>query len=357
MGANASSQTQRFEQTLSTKLTNSQFSSATCIGIQNNTITVGGDLNMSNCTIANSTDCWTVTSNDMDALMDTFQSTLNEMALEQENKGINLGQVNINEQNNDTIATTLQDMRNTCSTVSETWQSQNNAINVMRNANFDNCVIRNQMQGHAEASCVMKAVVTALQEGETSMTASQKNIGLSLLELAIIFLFIIGSPLIAGFMTSRMFGKELVPYVMIGLIVGVVFSVKVYKHVHISWPNFPDPTKLDINLQFGKLIQCALLGALAGAAIKLVFFRGEASQNPKEVRDGVPHWPTQTVGQGIQGEPFFDRLWVPPRRENFHRGFRQAYDRRVRYDPPLSRRSFGQGWMQANSTRNDFADM
>lgn len=283
MGANVSSQTQRFEQTLSNKMTNSQFTKASCVLSQDNSITVkaGAKYTRRNCTIENKTQCWTISSNNMDALMDTIQSTLSEMAADQKNKGLNLGQVNVSAQDNTTITTMLQDMRNTCSTVSETWQSQNNSMTIEGEALDENCTFRNLMQGHAEASCVMKALSKMLQEGETNSTASQSNIGLSLLELLILLALVFGWPLISKFMVARMFGKEFVPYVVTGLIVGMVLSVFVFKHIYISWPGFPNPTNLDVNMQFGYFILCGLLGILAGAAIKLVFVRGGARGGAK----------------------------------------------------------------------------
>jgi hypothetical protein len=287
MGANVSSQSQRFEQTLSNKMTNSQFTKASCVLSQDNSITVkaGGKFTRRNCNIENKTQCWTISNSNMDALMDTIQSTLSEMAADQKNKGLNLGQVNVSAQDNTTITTMLQDMRNTCSTVSETWQSQNNSMTIEGDYLDENCTNRNLMQGHSEASCVMKAVTKMLQEGDTSSTASQSNIGLSLLELLILLALVFGWPLISKFMVARMFGKEFVPYVVTGLIVGMVLSVFVFKHISISWPGFPDPTNLNVNMQFGYFILCGLLGILAGAVIKLVFVRGgakmRASKNPR----------------------------------------------------------------------------
>lgn len=183
MGANVSQQSHRFEQNLYTNMTNSNFSSAKCIGVQDNSHNTEGHYSMKNCTVANTMKCWTVTDGNLDNMLDTVQKTLTDMASEQANKGINLGQANVTSQNSDVIANMMLEMRNDCSKTSETWQEQNNSINAKRGITLENCAIRNQMQGSAEASCMLKSVTSALQEGESAIAAAQKNDGVSLASL------------------------------------------------------------------------------------------------------------------------------------------------------------------------------
>lgn len=179
MGASTSKQLTKFQDTLKNEIGMDADALANCTAVQNITINMKGTTD--NCPVDFDNTCIATAQVDIQQMSEAIKNVSQQLAAENKNSDIVLGQASTSIQESETIITRINEITTECIATAEANANQDIEVNI---ENCKNTPIKLVNGGDAAANCMLAAVQNEILTFTQDSDAENSNEGVNLAEFA-----------------------------------------------------------------------------------------------------------------------------------------------------------------------------